>query len=321
MGILTNDLLVATNEARVGMLQETIANNSGLYDWLKKKNRVKPHKGGSTIQVDLLHRENAGAGWVSEFERLSTVHTQPLSFAEYDVKMHATPITLGDLEEQLNSGDAKQIDIAGARVDAAEYTALNQLSEALYSTGTGSGGKQIAGLQLYLSTSPSTGTVGGISRVDYTFWRNQVVSAASVLGAAKSVGNFKQGLGALKRRCTGKSGKPNLYVCDDNDYSLLEQSLQAIQQVASSDKADAGYDKLMYQGSPFVFDGGLGGYCPANTTFAITCEHFELIYVKNRNMNLLPKRSPVDQLASIQYLVFYGNLVALNMRNSGVFTA
>ncbi|MGO8105751.1 phage major capsid protein, partial [Rhizobium leguminosarum] len=60
-----------------------------------------------------------------------------------------------------------------------------------YSDGTADGGRPIGGLQLLLSTSPTSGTVGGISRATWGFWRHQKFSASADGGAAASNANIQ----------------------------------------------------------------------------------------------------------------------------------
>jgi hypothetical protein len=199
---------------------------------------------------------------------------------------------------------------------------INQIGAgALYGTGTGFGGKAIAGLQLYISPTPAVGTVGGINRATAPYWRNQVISALTDLGAAKAVTNFRRGLGKLHRSATIKGMGPNCYIADNEDFELFESALQAIERVSSAEEADSDYDMLRYKGKPFIFDGGLDGGCPPNTTYALRLEDFDFVYVEGRNMQMIPERVPTDQLAKIFYKVFYGNLIMKRARHSGIFTA
>lgn len=69
-------------------------------------------------------------------------------------------VKINGLELLKNSGREKVIDLLEARIKNAEKTMLNNLSTGVYSDGTGTGGKQIGGLQLLVSDA-GTGTVGG----------------------------------------------------------------------------------------------------------------------------------------------------------------
>ena len=59
----------------------------------------------------------------------------------------------------------------------AEDTFMNGLSMGIYGDGTTT--NSVNGLQLLVATTPTSGTVGGIDRAVWTFWRNQSWSAAT----------------------------------------------------------------------------------------------------------------------------------------------
>ena len=82
------------------------------------------------------------------------------SDARYDWKQCAVSVTVSGLESLKNSGKEKIIDLVSSRVRNAERTMMNNMSTAIYSDGTGTGGKQIGGLQLLVADA-GTGTVGG----------------------------------------------------------------------------------------------------------------------------------------------------------------
>jgi len=52
-----------------------------------------------------------------------------------------------------------------------------------WSDGTGNSSKDLGGLQFLISTTPTTGTVGGINRATFSFWRNQQTSGAKTTTA------------------------------------------------------------------------------------------------------------------------------------------
>jgi hypothetical protein len=73
----------------------------------------------------------------------------------------------------------KQIlNLLESRIKVAMKTLKNNVTIGMYSDGTGSAGKQIGGLQLLVADTPTSGTVGGISRAN-TFWRNQTYDATT----------------------------------------------------------------------------------------------------------------------------------------------
>lgn len=84
-----------------------------------------------------------------------------LTAAQYPWAQAAVAVTISGLEELQNSGSERVLDLLESRIDNAEKTMRNNISNDCYSNGTASGGKQIGGLQLLVADVNNSGTVGG----------------------------------------------------------------------------------------------------------------------------------------------------------------
>ena len=104
-----------------------------------------------------------------------------LSAAEYQWRQIAINVVASGLELRTNSGGSRIINLVKSRMKNAMRTFKNNFSADLYSDGTLP--NQIGGLQV-LASDLGTGTVGGIDSSVWTFWRNNVQSAAAPLQAA-----------------------------------------------------------------------------------------------------------------------------------------
>ena len=100
-------------------------------------------------------------------------------------------VTISGLEQLQNSGKEAIIDLLDARIGNAERTLKNNISIDCYSDGTADSGKQIGGLQSLVADLPTSGTVGGIDRATWTFWRNQFYRGVTDGGAAVSASNIR----------------------------------------------------------------------------------------------------------------------------------
>jgi len=110
---------------------------------------------------------------------LNIAPDSPISAAQYKIAQYADSVTMSGLEMLQNSSKEAIIDLLDGRMQVSEARLLNRISGDLYGDGTGNGGKNIDGLAAAISTSPSTGTYGGINRSNWTFWRNQVTTGAT----------------------------------------------------------------------------------------------------------------------------------------------
>ena len=61
---------------------------------------------------------------------------------------------MSGLEEIQNAGKEQMIDLLASRIDVAEASIANTLSNSIYSDGTGHGGKEVTGLQNQVDHEP-----------------------------------------------------------------------------------------------------------------------------------------------------------------------
>lgn len=230
----------------------------------------------------------------------------------------AVAITISGLEMLKNSGKEKMIDLLESRIKNAERTFMNNMSTDIYSDGTASSGKQIGGLQLLIADTPETGTVGGINRATYSFWRNQEYdfSDQSVTPGSNTI---QSAMNQLYLLCARGADRPDLIVADNTYFRYYWESLQANQRFTNDKLAAAGFDNLKFMGADVVFDGGQGGACPANRMYFLNTNYIFLRPHKDRNMVPLdPDRFAVNQDAMVKLIAWAGNMTASNCAVQGI---
>ena len=257
-----SELVTTTLRNRTGQLADNVSENNALLSRLRKRGNIKTADGGRTIVQELEYAENGTFGYYSGYETIDISPSDVLSAAEFDWKQASCAVVISGLEEIQNSGASAIINLLGSRIKNAERTMMNKISEGVYSDGTGEGGKQIGGLQLLVADDPTTGTVGGIDRATYDFWRNE----ATVSGTAATSSNIKDRMNAMATSLVRGTDGTDMIVADNAYYNLYLSSLQDIQRIQSEDMAGAGFTSLKYFGAgkaaDVVLDGGKGGACP-----------------------------------------------------------
>lgn len=296
--------------------------NNAILKRLSERGRIKTVSGGRTIVQELEYAENGNAQWYSGYETLNIAPQDVITAAEFDWKQAACAVSISGLEGEVqNTGENAIIDLLEARIGNAEKTMANFISAGMYSLGTGSGGKEIGGLQLLVADTP-TNQVGGISRTTWDFWKNQVWDASSASGTAASTTNIQSNMNALWLKCCRGTDKPDIILADDNFFRLYWQSLQSIQRITSADKGMAGFQTLQYMGADVVFDGGQGGNCPANHMYFLNTNY--LFYRPHRDRNMVPlnpDRHSVNQDAIVKLIGWAGNMTVSNSKLQGVLKA
>jgi hypothetical protein len=322
-----DDIVTTTLRNRSGKLADNATKTTVLLDRLRRKGKVKPAAGGRTIVQELETALNPNGGWYAGYDTLGTNPFEPFSAAEYDWKQAYVPVVWSGLEKLKNMGEFEVIDLVANRIKNGEKSLYDLVASASYSDGTGSGGKQLHGLGLFIVQANTSGIVGGIDRNLNTFWRNTTgsvtMSGTTMNLASTNPSTFLAALNSLAINCTRGSDRPDLYVADGTGYKQYLESLQPIQRITNEQLGGYGFTNLKYYGvgsnADFVLD---NGYCPTKTVYALNTDY---IYLRpHPDRNFVPfggDRIPVNQDATVRFLGFTGNMTASNLKLQGILSS
>lgn len=311
------DVVTSTLENRSKKLADNISNNNALLMRLKEKGKEKPWTGGREIIQEIRYAQNQSFMWYSGFEPVNISLNDTMTAARFPIKQAAIAVTISGIEELMNSGEEEMINLIEARVDTAEDTFWNQMSAAVYSDGTGYGGKQMTGLAAYISKAPTSGVIGGIDRSSQVWWRNVSVNANLDARGVVTNTNIQSYMNSttigLKRNTDGV----DLIVADNNYYLNYLNSLQAIQRITDTKLGAAGFTNLKYLGAgksvDVILDGGKNGQIPANTMYFLNSDYLFYRPSARRNFKVIGgDRTNANQDAIVRLLAWAGNCTVSN---------
>lgn len=253
------------------------------------------------------------------------------SAAQFNWRQAAVAVMITGLEQRQNYGKYEVINLIAKRVKNAEKTMENLIAAALYNNGTNT--MQLGGLQLLVADTPTSGTVGGISRTTWPFWQNISYSGVTNGGSAVTQGNITQYMNSVYLQLIRGRDKPDLIPSDNNYYGFYLNSLQGIQRITNTKMAEAGFDNLKYMSADVFPDGGFQGYsgdtnpstggCPASHMYFLNTDYIK--FRPHPDMNMVPmdpeNRFSVNQDAVVKLIGFMGNLTMSNARLQGVLIA
>lgn len=323
-----SDIISTTIQNRSGALADNVTKNHALLAKLRARGNVKTVSGGNVILQELMYNDpnTANAGSYSGYDTININPNSPISAAQFDLKQYAGAVTISGLEQLQNSSKEQIIDLLEGRVQVAEAQLMDQISAGIYSDGTGNSGKDITGLKAAISTTPASGTYGGINRATWSFWRNTAFSATTDGGAAASAANIQSYMNRVAVQLVRGTDRPDMIVADNNYYRYFLESMQAIQRVQSEDSAAAGFTSLKYMGAGLncdVFlDGGIGGQIPTNTMYFLNTKY--IFFRPHRDRNFVPiggDRQSVNQDAIVRLIGWAGNLTSSGAQFQGILTA
>tara|TARA_R110000803_G_scaffold76082_7_gene140620 strand:- start:1320 stop:2285 length:966 start_codon:yes stop_codon:yes gene_type:complete len=309
-----SDILATTIESRTRQIADNVTKNNAILMKLSTKGKIKTFSGGSKILQELSFAENTNGGWYSGYDILPVGVSDVISAAEFNIKQAAVPVVISGLEMLQNAGREKMIDLLDARLSVAESTLANLISGGLYSDGTGAGGKEIDGLDAAVPLDPTTGTYGGIDRATWTFWQSKLVNAA-----AADPTTIQGLMNDLWVQLVRGTDRPDLIMMDNVSWSTYVESLQAQQRFTSPEVGNLGFPSIKFMDADVCLDGGIGGFCPAGTTFFLNCDYIHYRPHSARNMVPLSpnRRYATNQDAEVQILAWAGNLTSSGAQFQG----
>jgi hypothetical protein len=315
-----SEIVTTTLRNRSGEFADNVTKDLALLRRLEQRGNVKPADGGRTLVQELEYAENSTFQYYSGYEVLNVAPSEVFSAAEFNWKQAAVNVTWSGLEADIqNAGKEKVIDLLESRIANARRTMANNLSTGIFSDGTGTSGKQVGGLQSLVADAPATGTVGGINRANFSFWRNQVYdfSDESVTPSATTIQAAMRNLYLNCKRGSAASEAPDFVVAGTTYFEFFWNSLTTIQRVTSEDTAVAGFDSLKFRKSDVFHDED----CAAARMYMLNTQYLFWRPHRNRNMVPLERKGAINQDATVVPIVWAGNLTMSNAARQGVIVA
>jgi hypothetical protein len=312
-----SQLITTTLESQVPKIIDNVTNNHPLLMKMKEKGNIKKLSGGNVIRESLSYASNTTVQSQGEYDTFDTTPQDVLTSADFDFKIITGTTTMTDLEMKQNAGKERIIDLFKGKFSVLETSLKNEIGSQIYGDGTGNGSKDIGGLQLLIADDPTTGTVGGINRANYSFWRNQLwdFSVESVTASATTIQNA---MNTLYLRCQVQAGElPDLIAADSIYFTYYEDSLQTIQRITDSKIGALGFATLKYKNADVFYD----PECPSSHMYFINSNHVYLKYLGKDLLEAGETTRPVNQNVFVTPLVFTGNMTLTNARVQGVMIA
>jgi hypothetical protein len=306
------DLITTTLEVLGDEQVDGVTNHTAATDYLQSTEGWGTLEGGEKISEPLAYAENSNGMWYSGGETLAIAAQEEFTAAEYAWKQLAVAIVNTGLETDVqNVGGKRRFDLVKERIKNARRTMANLVAVGFFSDGTGSGGKQLTGLQAAIAKTPTTGIYGGINRATATnaFWRNKFTDT----GADPSATTIQGLMNTMWYSLIRGGDRPKLLITDSNVMGAYEASLQANQRFTDAKMAELGFENIKYKSAPVVMDGN----CTTKTLYFLNTDFLHVRVAEGRNFKALPKRSMINQDAEVVLLAAALNLTCSNASLQG----
>lgn len=277
--------------------------------------------GGRLFEDTVEYATNSTFKSYGEMETLDTTRIDVFDAARYEQKIFAGTVVFSDLEELRNAVENRKIDVIKSKLKNGSNSATEALDAMLFADGTGNAGKDLDGLAKHVSSTPTTGTVGGINAATFSFWRNRQTAGTKTTTAFD---NYRAALTSIYNQCSlgGTEKTPTGIISDRASFEGYESLLVAIERLYRTDaKRDADIaflnDAMAFKGKPYVYD----EQAPAATAYVLNNNFLKLTYLKGGWMKMKDPVEPANQLARVHRVLTVGNMTSRARRHNGVVTA
>jgi hypothetical protein len=217
--------------------------------WLREKGRIENISGHRRIEIPVEYGSNDTVRWFSKGDTVPIIDSELVTMAYEEWKYVSVSIMRWMQDEQQNRGKAAMINMVNLKLGAAERALWEEFERVMFSDG--SGDKEPNGLRNIVATDPTTGTLHGLDRSTYSWWRNQVKTAS---GAASVylISDMRNALNNVLKYSRAEL-KDITMVTTQEIFELYEEEGYEIYQLTNNKLFDAGFDTLQFRGRPIMW--------------------------------------------------------------------
>lgn len=217
--------------------------------WLRETGRVENIQGHRRIEIPVEYGDNETVRWFGKGDTVPITDSELVTMAYEDWKYVAVSMIRWFEDEQKNRGKAAMMNLVKLKTGAAERALYEEFERVVFADGTGS--KEPNGLQNLVAATPTTGTVHGIDRSTYSWWRNQTKAAS---GAADLflISDMRNCLNNIIRYSRAEV-KDLVMITNQTIFELYEEEGYEVRQFNDNRLFDAGFDTLTYRGRPIMW--------------------------------------------------------------------
>lgn len=301
------EAVVATLFDQSDAIADEVLHHNPLLAALDEQGLIRKFSGGYELRKPVMYNDTAVGGFYAGYSSFNLDAIDDATAFRFAIKQVYEPIALSGRDRRANRDQAMLLDLAEMKMKAAIARLKNTVDTSLRGDGTGSGGLEFDGIKKAVSSSPSSGTYGGIDRTSNTFARNLAVTGVTFTAANVQ----EQITDAISQITRGAEG-PDLGLMDRTAWKFLHSSLTAIQRIQlPTKKATAGFRALSYDGVDFIFDGGYNSsVLESNSCRLLNTKYWTFDMVRGADFKpLAPEMArPVDQDAFFTVILVEGNL-------------
>jgi hypothetical protein len=293
--------------------QDAIFKEYAYLAWLEEG--AEKETGGRSILGSIEYKVNSTVkSLASADEALDVTAIDIFDESEANWKQYAGLYTMTTMEEAINRGDSAKFALAKGKLNNLRKSMRKEINADIFGSTSGA---DLSGLQSLVPSDPTSGTVQGINRLTYTFWRSQTKDGTKT---TTIYDNFRSSLRAIRLSCSKGQGEkmPTHYWMSGTSSNAYEGLLIPNERIMDKkdSSANAGFSGKSYAfGTAEVrWDADIAD----TLVYALNSEDVVLCYQTGHWFKALPPVRPANQLQEVMAIETITQLFLKNSRHLGV---
>ncbi len=319
-----DSVLASTLERRAKGYISQVGSQCPLWYWLREKKRYKAQDGGNRIERAVEYALNTDEPSFAGYDTLEMGPTDDTTILIANWKQYHKAIVISGEEKRKNSG-MRVFNLLEQKEKNAVTSLINQFNDHVYLDGTGHDSKRITGLQAICAWAPTTGTLFGLNRETYSWWRNREKDTnAAAWDTTNSVATMRDHMNVMYRECgrTKVKGQryPDFIIGTETYWDYYCGVTEKIgRRFVDPKVANSGWDNAKFRGAVLVADED----CPDSAGseaqgYFLNSDFLELVYHPQANMTLTKALRFPEQDAFVRVVLWMGALICTNCAKQGV---
>lgn len=245
-----DNMFTTTWAYRVREAIEQVYLKTPFWAWLKSLGKIDSGMTGhSRIEIPLEYGSNETVRWITKGSTVPLTEGDLMTMADEEWKYVAVTLMRFGTEDQQNRGKAAIIPYVERKINAAERSLREEFERVCFADGTGT--NEPNGLQNLVAAAPTTGTVHGINRATYDWWRNNTKTATGVF-SVYGVSDMRTIMNTMTKY--SKNEISDLFILtDQTTYEAYEDELLDYLRITDKKMTDLGFDNLKFKGRPITW--------------------------------------------------------------------
>lgn len=281
--------------------------------WLKEKGRVVDQRGYTRIEIPLKYGRNETVKWIKKGSTMPMTESQLLTMCYEEWKYVAVSINRFGIDEQKNKGAARILNYVEEKISSAESALWEEFERVVFADG--SGADECNGLQNLIAAAPTTGTVHGLDRATYDWFRNQTKTATGAF-SVYGISDMRNMMNNITKYAKSEV-KDIFMMTDQTTYEAFEDLMLEMKQFYNQTLIDAGFEHLVYRGRPLMW----APSAPAAKIYFINPQYLYMMQDPDYFMDMTEWKAIPDQVNDrTAQIVCAMNLVTSRPVAEGILT-